>query len=253
MHPPGHRLFAKYAYAPNALGYCGPADAQALEAVACGRDVDLDVTAIARKFSGAWPYQKLIADLSGNDDPLDDHVVRAYWTGSELTCDLDRARFGSELLTRFASQAGSYWKHLNENLLAEAAPTHAFHVFGVYPWSRLLDSGMPQPLQVLDSCRISWGTVLEVGDDLLAVRSKPLGFDGQLYLDEAVDRQVRYRVEQGAFVTHLHVGDIVAVHWDFVCDWLAPQQADELAYWTHWQLEQTNRRLAADRGAHLTM
>ncbi|NMN99389.1 DUF6390 family protein [Antrihabitans stalactiti] len=242
--PPGHRLFAQYAYAPNALGYCGPADARALEAAACGADVDADIAAIARRFSGAWPYQQLIAELSGLDDPLDDHVVRAYWTGSELTGEIDRARFGSELLTRFASQAGHYWKHLTDALLDEAAPTHAFHVFGVYPWTRLLGSGMPQPLQVLDSCRISWGKVTEVRAGEVVVQSRPLEFDGTLELGDPQERTVRSRVDAGEFVSHLHAGDYVAIHWDFVCDWLAPQQVDELRYWTEWQLERTNRRLA---------
>ncbi|MFH5232608.1 DUF6390 family protein [Antrihabitans spumae] len=251
--PAGHRLFAQYAYAPNALGYCGPADGKALEAVACGHDVDADVGALARRFSGAWPYQKLIAELSvaeigGNADPLDDHVVRAYWTGSELTAAIDRRQFGTELLSRFASAAGNYWKHLTDDLLDEVAPTHAFHVFGVYPWSRLLTSGMPQPVQVLDSCRIGWGKVVEVRDDDVIVRSRPLQFDGSLALGDEVDRPVKHRVDSGQFVSHLHVGDNVAVHWDFVCDWLAPQQVDELAYWTDWQLTRTNHRLAHSVG-----
>ncbi|WP_308116673.1 DUF6390 family protein, partial [Rhodococcus zopfii] len=32
----GARLFARYAHAPNELGYCGPASAAALERAACG-------------------------------------------------------------------------------------------------------------------------------------------------------------------------------------------------------------------------
>ncbi len=79
-----HRLFAQYAHAPNALGYCGPADAAALRAVACGAGADVDVRRWPR-FSGAWPYQEVIAELAGIDDPLDERVVRAYWTGNELT------------------------------------------------------------------------------------------------------------------------------------------------------------------------
>src|SRR5574340_366291 len=173
--PPGHRLFAQYAYAPNALGYCGPSGSAGLAAVACGHGVDeqdasVDVAALARRFSGAWPYQEILAELAGITDPLDERVVRGYWTGNELTDRTDRVRFGQTLLARLGAAAGHYWKHLTEELLVEAAPTHTFHVLGVYPWSRLLGTGMPQPLHVLDSCRIRWGTVVEVRAETAIVR-----------------------------------------------------------------------------------
>lgn len=241
---PGHRLFARYAYAPNALGYCGPADARALESAACGTGgADVDMPAVASRFSGAWPYQQLIAELSGIADPLDEGVVRAYWTGNELTDRIDRDRFGRELLARFASRAGHYWKHLTDELLPEVAPTHTFHVLAVYPWSRLLPSGMPQPLQVLDSCRITYGTVTEVREDDVLVRARPLTYDGTLRLGAEQDRPARYRVDSGTFVADLRVGDRVGVHWDFVCDRLSADEADRLEHWTRWQLERTNERL----------
>ncbi len=175
--PSGHRVFAQYAHAPNALGYCGPPGSERLQAVACGAAPDTDVVALAKQFSGAWPYQEVIAQLAGIPDPLDENVVRAYWTSDELSDRIDRAEFGAALLARLASQAGHYWKHLTEDLLGEAAPTHNFHVFGVYPWSRLLDTGMPQPLQVLDSCRIRWGEVVGVDHDRAVVRSRRLSWD----------------------------------------------------------------------------
>ncbi|PND48760.1 DUF6390 family protein, partial [Rhodococcus sp. ENV425] len=105
---------------------------------------------------------------------LDAEVVRAYWTGNALTDRIDPVEFGTRLLERLGTQAGHYWTHLTPELLAEAAPTHAFHVLGVYPWSRLLTTGMPQPVQVLDSCRIRWGTVVAVGPDTATVRSRRL-------------------------------------------------------------------------------
>ncbi|TSE00952.1 hypothetical protein FOS14_04060 [Skermania sp. ID1734] len=243
---PGHRLFAQYVHAPNALGYCGPAEAHALAATACGRR-SADLTDIARKFTGAWPYQQLIAELSDAPDPLGADVVRAYWTGSELTDRIDRQRFGEALLGRFASQAGHYWKHLTPALLDEAAPTHAFHVLGVYPWSRLLKTGMPQPLEVLDSCRITDGVVVDVNDERALVRSRRLRFEGTLALAAEEDRPLRYRLAEGAFVADLRRGDRVAVHWDFICDRLTREQANCLQHWTNWQLDRTNRRLAREQ------
>ncbi|MFC9789519.1 DUF6390 family protein [Rhodococcus sp. NPDC127528] len=248
MPPPGHRLFARYAYAPNALGYCGPAEGRALEAVACGDGEGTDVPALAAMFSGAWPYQRLVAAMSGIADPLDERVGRAYWTGNELTDRIDRDRFGAEMLAEFTAAAGHYWKHLTPELLPEAAPTHAFHVFGVYPWSRLLDAGVPQPLQVLDSCRIGWGTVTEIRGLDAMVRSRRLEFDGTLHLGQEQDRPSRYRAPSGVFVPDLRAGDQVAVHWDFVCDRLDSEQVERLEHWTRWQLDRTNVRLTREGG-----
>ncbi|KAA0022201.1 DUF6390 family protein [Antrihabitans cavernicola] len=245
---PGERLFAQYVYAPNALGYCGPDDAHALVTAACGGQVDADLTAIAKRFSGAWPYQRLLANFADVVDPLDSEIVRAYWTGNSITDAIDRHAFGTTLLETFAEQAGAYWRHLTPDLIDEVAPTHAFHVFGVYPWSRLLSSGAPQPLQVLDSCRINVGTVVDVRDDNIVVRMRQLEYDGTLRLGREQDHPVQHRVDAGTFVPDLQVADRVAVHWAFVCDRLTSEQADRLDYWTQWQLERTNRRLTKASG-----
>ena len=74
----GERLFARYAYAPNHLGYCGPADSAALAELASTGQTDADVRSIASRFSGAWPYLCVLAELAGIADPLDERVVRAY-------------------------------------------------------------------------------------------------------------------------------------------------------------------------------
>ncbi|MFC9517993.1 DUF6390 family protein [Nocardiaceae bacterium NPDC056970] len=244
----GRLLFARYAYAPNALGYCGPAGAASLETVACGgggaASAASAVDTVARQFSGAWPYQELVAELAGIDDPLDERVVRGYWTGNELTAAVDRERFGRELLSRLGARAGHYWKYLTDDLLPEAAPTHAFHVFGVYPWTRLLGTGMPQPMQVLDSCRIRNGVVVSLTPHTATVRSRGLQFDGRrLALGPLEDRPARRSVGSGSFVPDLRIGDRVAVHWDLVCDRLDADQAGSLECWTDWQLQQTNPRL----------
>jgi len=241
----GRRLFARYAHAPNALGYCGPAAAAALRDVACGGGEGVDVRAIARQFSGAWPYQEVIAQLSGSGDPLDAAVVRGYWTGNDLTLGLDREAFWRALLARIKPQAGRYWDHLTDELLVEAAPTHAFHVLAVYPWSRLLGAG-PEPLRVLESCRIGWGRGSEVAPDHFVVSSSELEFDGtSLTLGSPHDRKVERLVEGRAFVGEATPGDIVALHWGFACDVLSEEEAGALEQSTQWQLSAMAARLAA--------
>lgn len=288
--PEGHRLFARYAHAPNALGYCGPAAAATLQAVACGRDPSdaaarraiaaeadassegaqiLDVASIARRFSGAWPYQQLIARLveaqqgspAGSLDPLSVEVGRAYWTGHALTAQIDAQAFGRALLAHVTAQAGRYWSHLTPDLLEEATPTHAFHVLGVYPWSRLLATGLPEPLHVLDSCRIRVGRVLaiEESEELdteregsagarstrrLLVDVDTLSWDGRaLGITPTRPESVEWTTPDGTFTGPVRPGDLVAVHWGFACDVLTAAEADILLAGTQAQVEATNRRL----------
>jgi hypothetical protein len=249
MNPPaGHRLFAQYAHAPNALGYCGPQGAAALRAVASGAGADVDVPALARGFSGAWPYQQVLAELAGIDDPLDERVVRGYWTGNELTDEVGNVRFGTALLERIKPQAGHYWGHLTDDLLAEASPTHAFHVFGVYPWSRLLGTGQPEPLNVLDSCRIGWAEVVATEPEQLLVRMRHLTYDGGvLALGPAVVEHLDQRIDGVSFIDQVAAGDHVAVHWGFACDRLTPEETAHLERWTDWQLEAMRRRPPLER------
>ena len=46
----GADMFARYAYAPNALGYCGPRLGTTLHELSAA-----EVRAAAARFSGAWP------------------------------------------------------------------------------------------------------------------------------------------------------------------------------------------------------
>lgn len=245
--PPGWRLFARYAYAPNARGYCGPAEGARLEAVARGGGAGVDVPALARRFSGAWPYHVLIAELAGIEDPLDARVGRAYWTGSSLTQEIDARRLGEQLIARFAAQAGSYWAHLDGELLDEITPTHAFHVLAVYPWSRLLAGGRPEPLDVLDSCRIRAGEVLEVRGEQLTIRASRLRWDGRLLsISEPLEESVGWWPPDDP-ADLPHPGDVVAVHWRHACDLLGREDHAELERWTDIQVEATNRRLIRPR------
>ena len=244
-NPAGERLFARYAYAPNELGYCGPAETAALFELAATGATDADVSAIARQFSGAWPYARLLAALTGIADPLDARVMRGYWTGNALVDEVDRTAFGTQLLELLGARAGQYWKHLTPEVLPEAAPTHGFHVFGVYPWSRLLGMDSPEPLRVLDSCRIRWGRVVGVEGDRVRVVARPLAWDGkQLALDDETVQLVRFLVADGSFVRDPQPGEWLALHWDWTCDRLTEDDVAYLEKGTLWQLAATNERLA---------
>lgn len=244
--PTGNRLFARYAHAPNSLGYCGPENTGILNAVASGRLTDRDVTPIAREFSGAWPYQATLAALAGIEDPLDAEVTRAYWTGNHLTDEIDREAFGRALLDTIQPQVSSYWSHLDDDLLVEASPTHGFHVLGVYPWSRMLGLGHYGALHVLDSCRIGWARVTAIGERQLEVVARHLEFDaGVLRLGPEQAESVDHVHGSDTFVDGVQTGDHVAVHWGFACDTLTDAEVANLQRWTLWQLEAMAPRLQA--------
>ena len=240
----GAWLFARYAYAPNRLGYCGPPESATLASAGAGAPVD--VRAAARRFSGAWHYLEVLARLAGVDDPLDERVVASYWLGGGLNTQVGAQEFGEELLARIARQAGHYWAHLTPDLLAEASADHGFHVFGVYPWSRLLTSAAPEhPLQVLDSCRIRWGTVVSRDGDEIVVASRRLSWDGRaLGLEEPSEEKVAVSVDGLSFLADVAPGDRVALHWQWLCDRLTRAQVVTLEESTLHRIATTNRRLA---------
>jgi hypothetical protein len=234
-------MFARYAHAPNALGYCGPP----LGATLRDGSVD-DVRRAATKFSGAWPYLRVLSSLTGIADPLDYRLVESYWLGGGVGGDLDPQEFFDELLAIIGPQAGRYWSHLTPELVREAAGNHCFHVFGVYPWTRYLGRGMDEhPLSVLDNCRITWGTVTSRDDDEIEVLCRELIWDGAaLQLSEPSPRRLEVWADGYSAVPDVAVGDDVAVHWARLCGRLQPEQVAALADSTDRQLRVTSTRLA---------
>jgi Family of unknown function (DUF6390) len=224
----GHEMFARYAFPPNELGYCGPEDA----------DLD-EIANRAREFDGAWPYLEAIAATTGAK-PLDAAVVRAYWVGGRLLADLDPGALLHRLRAAFAGQA--------TGLLADvpsATAHHSFHVCVVYPWVRFLGRGDPAtPLHVLQSCRIRWGTVQRVVGDEVEVMSAPLEFDGRsLALGVPAPEVIRWRKGGSALTTAPAEGDVVAAHWGWMCERLATSDIEALELGTATTLDLVNRRL----------
>ena len=209
----GPLMFARFALPPNQMGYCGPADS-ALGDYLQRADSDGGLRQLASAFDGAWPYLRLIAQTSGIADPLDRRVVEAYWLGGPMVDQVEVGVLGDCMRDRFSSRGG--WTGLSESLGDNGgSPTHAYHVFAVYPWLGLLRSGLLEPgLGVLDRCRIRWGTVLSVAGSVATVTSRSLEFgSGRLVLGP--ERAELVTTVPG--LDGLVAGDRVALHWDWVC------------------------------------
>jgi hypothetical protein len=238
----GALRFARFAYPPNELGYCGPdASSQLLEQVTAGA-ADQDLRRLLRGFEGAWPYLELIAAANGIGDPLDDRVVEAYWIGNALLDRVGARLMGDSLEDRFRRRAGRSWTNLVAAVPDGAVPHHSFHVFGVYPWLGLLREGrLDEPLRVLDRCRVRWGQVRSVSGGEAVVRSQPLTWDGlRLGLGEIVEERVLVSVDSRGLARGLVAGSWCAMHWDWVCQELDDRSLRRLRHYTLSQLAVVN-------------
>ena len=235
----GALLFARYAYPPNALGLCGADTPRTLLEYGDAHASDGGLAELARTFDGAWPYLELIAGANGLADPLDTRVVEAYWVGNELLDCVRPAELARHVDDRFRGRLGRARERVVDAVAAGAVPHHCFHVFAVYPWLGLMRTGVvDEPLRILDQCRTTPGLALAVDGDSATVLASPLRFeDGDLRLGPPAPRVVRWRDDGRAFVPSLRPGDVVSLHWDFVCDVLSPASAAAL--------ERANRRALA--------
>ena len=242
----GPLLFARFAYPPNSLGYCGPDDSAALLGHTTAGESGPDLTSLARQFAGAWPYLELIAASAGRDDPLDRAVVDAYWVGNRLLHRVDPHVFAVHLAGRFEERAGRGFENLATLAMLGAVPHHNFHVFGVYPWVGLLRAGLSteDPLRVLNACRVRWGRVFAVHNGLAEVASRPLTWDGRtLQLGPPQTEDVLCATAQGSLTPVVQPGDIVAMHWDWICDVLNPPRLGALISFTTRILRMSNEAL----------
>jgi hypothetical protein len=226
----GALLFARYAYPPNALGLCGADSPGTLLEYGDAEASDGGLAELARTFEGAWPYLTLIAEANRIEDPLDPQVVEAYWVGNGLLAQVSPATLARHVLERFRGRLGSAGESIPSVVAAGAVPHHCFHVFALYPWLGLLRSGIVDgPLHVLDQCRTTPGLLLSVEGESAEVLAEPLLWDdGRLRLGEPEPRRVRWRDGGRAFVQP-RPGELVSLHWDFVCDVLTAGAAARLA------------------------
>jgi hypothetical protein len=103
---------------------------------------------------------------------------------------------------------------------------------------------------VLDQCRTTPARVLAVEEDGAEVLAPPLLWeDGLLRLGTPQVRRVRWRDGGRAFVERPEPGELVSLHWDFVCDLLTPAAAARLERVTRGVLAAVNA--GAGRGAAL--
>jgi hypothetical protein len=209
-------------------------------------DIDHDLRALAARFEGAFPYLELIAQAHGIEDVMDRRVVDAYWIGNSLSDRVEPGLMLRSMDVRFRTQlAPDAWRWLEGKPDAGARPTHAFHVFDVFPRVGLMRGGaVTDAIKLMDSCRIRWGRVLEVAGERLVVDAVPLTLaEGKLELGAARPQSVRRWLDGTGFVSDVEVGDIVSLHWDWACEVLGPARLQALQQRTAHQLVLANQTI----------
>ena len=246
----GLQLFARYAYPPNQRGYCGPDDHLALLHYRDSGVTDPGLADLARSFHGPWPYLKMLAERTGVGGPFSKSVVEAYWVGNELLDSVGTNDFGNAIEERFLPRVGGpVWRRMAE-AIPGGFPHHSFHVFVTYPWVGLLtETHRGEPLEILDQCRVRWGTVTSLQGAEAVVESQPLEWDEtRLFLGPT--RPEIVTIPEG-LLGQLTEGDDVSMHWSWICDRLDRRQLGHLQRFSARQLKLTNDDIAHPGPAHV--
>jgi len=244
----GALLFGRFAYPPNRLGYCGPAESRSVYAYVAERRVDEGFFRLARDFQAAYFYLSLIAYSNGYRNPFHRKVVEAYWIGNELLDHVTPRKFYDALAEKFKKRMPDRaFAWLVGKLEHGAHPHHNFHVFDVYTRTGALKSARPDiALEHMDKCRGSWGSVEAVFGGQVAVRRQPLVLQGdrlQLGDPEVVLVDLAEGDVSGVLL-EVKPGDTVAVHWDWAAHVLTPKQLRRLKAETELTVRLANEALA---------
>jgi hypothetical protein len=238
---------ARYAFAPNWYRYCGP-DTQGELGEYIDRDLtDPGLVAHLQGFEVMYPYLEAIALANGIADPLDFRVVEAYWVGNGLLAKVTRQNVYLALTDKQHVQRKiprSEWKWLLPKIDQQAYLHHSFHVLNVF--TRTGHHSVQHTVETMDSCRISWGTITnnskrKTKNHVLKLKSQRLVYEnGRLYLTPAVREAV---IPGEMLPKRLKPGDLVSVHWGFVCDVLTEAQVQRLEKYTRHHLRLANQTI----------
>ncbi len=235
----------RYAFGPNRLHYCGP-DANAEIAAYLENDtVDPGLRKLLGAFQTMFPYLRLIAQANGIGDPFDERVVEAYWIGNDLLENVGKQRLyrhlaeGLDLKKKLDPRS---FEKISDKIGQGALPHHCFHVLDI--WKRTGNTESEHTLESMDSCRISWGKVLEVDGPAIWIETEPLTLlGGKLALGTPMRRKIVRSLEALSDIEQLKPGEYVTVHWGVPCEVVSEAQVAQLRKYTLQHLVLANQTL----------
>lgn len=220
---------ANYAFAPNFYKYCGPDKNRELSGYLAHRQADLGLKTMLKDFAAMHPYLKLIAHQNGIANEFDERVVEAYWLGNELLDNVALKSFFNHVNRRLPKKE---LKWFELKLPQGAKSNHAFHVLNFI--NRTGHKAILHTVESMDNCRISSGVVtgsMKVETDQLIYNH------GKLKLKKDVIKPV------SNINNDYKTGDLVTIHWGWVCEKITSQQAENLAKYTNLALRLANQTL----------
>lgn len=246
-------LFARYAFAPNYFRYCGPDKNEDIGQALKGNFDQRELREILNHFEAAVPYLNLIARSNHIADPFDQRVVEAYWLGNSLLVNVPSQAVYGHLVLKVKKRAKEKWPYLESEIGLGVKPNHSFHVMDVYRiagFSMGGTRGLPV-VELINNCMISWGQItknpnfkaqipnkiqiaklkygeIEVESQKIVIRNKKFVLEKDIKMVQNVGLNIK-------------PGDLVSVHWGFVCDKMSEKQAKNLQFWTKYHLSITNQ------------
>lgn len=233
---------SRYAFGPNRLHYCGPDANSELAAYMDAGETDFGLAQILKGFQTLAPYLGLIARANHIADPFDPKVVEAYWIGNRLL-----GRVGKKMIYENFRETQKLRDHigvtqfegLTDKVRKGALPHHSFHVFNI--WKRTGHMARPHTLESMDSCRVSWGTIVKTDGPFLEIKSAPLTeHGGRLALETPIVRKIARNLDAPQDILDAKIGDIVTVHWGVPCEVISAAQARQLQHYTQMSIAFAN-------------
>jgi len=177
-----------YGFVPNQLGLCGPEDRKKKKIISRylggEKKLESEIKKILKDFRGAYPYYQLIARSNKINNPLDEKAVEAYWTGNNFLKKVPVSDFKEMMKSEF-QPIGKMPEEKIKNLPRLALAFHNFHVLFIGS----VTGRFKETKKGLDLCRISWGEVIKIKKDKIAVWCQPLKFGKATVAVPADDRE----------------------------------------------------------------
>jgi hypothetical protein len=225
---------AKYAFMPNYLTYCGPDKNKDLFEYCSQNYYEPILNRILSEFEVMYPYLKLIANNNNFKDEFSPEVVEAYWLGNQFTEGVNIKNLYRHF-TEDKNLKSKLKKSTVDKVLGYvpdlAKPHHNFHVMNI--WLRAGKINIQHTLKSIDECRISWGKVTEIKKSSVLVDWQPLIIENdKLKQGQIIKREVLTQFSNQGFVKDLNIGDIVTIHWGWVCEKINDNQLKNLHKYT---------------------
>jgi len=189
---------------------------------------------LLEKFRGAVPYLKFIAQENKIKDPFDRRVVEAYWVGNDLLKNCNLQRFYNELENRFHTLVSK--KTLVEmlgNVPLGSRPHHSFHVIHIFSQTGGMLKMFQPSLTLMNNCLIRPGKIkLKIKNKELKIKTQKL---------KIVNHSIKFvpSIETARVLdsTKFKKGDLVAIHWGWICDKISSSQQIQLNFWNNQSLK----------------